>query len=210
MLLGATGLVGAVILKEALLESSIEIVIAPTRRALPLNHKLQNPVAKDLFDFSPHDDWWKVDAVICALGTTRKASRSDAAFQRVDRDLPLRFAQRTRAYGANAFVVISSIGANSRSSFLYTRTKGELEEELRLLRFPSLTILRSSLILGEHKEKRPGASVAAIALQTFAFALPRIWKPIAANALASVALNAVLNPLPGVNILRSTDMQTKV
>ena len=79
MLVGATGLVDCEVLSLALADPKVQQVVAPTRRALPAHAKLLNPVVD--FAALPEDaDWWAVDAVVCALGTTVKTAGSQAAF----------------------------------------------------------------------------------------------------------------------------------
>lgn len=155
LVLGATGLVGSHVLKLALADDRVDRVIAPTRRPLPAHTKLLNPIV-DLGKGLPEADWWTVDGVICAIGTTRKTAGSDEAFRAVDFDIPLAVAKKTRENGAGSFALNSSIGANATSRLLYTRTKGELENALRGLGFPSLTILRPGVLGGKRGEFRLG------------------------------------------------------
>jgi uncharacterized protein YbjT (DUF2867 family) len=67
------------------------------------------------------------DALICALGTTMAKARSQASFREVGYLLPLRFATTAKSSGADAFALLTAIGAAADSRFFYTRTKGELE-----------------------------------------------------------------------------------
>jgi uncharacterized protein YbjT (DUF2867 family) len=61
MLVGATGLVGGSVLRQALADCAVARVVAPTRRALDRHAKLENPVVD--FDALPPDaGWWSVDA----------------------------------------------------------------------------------------------------------------------------------------------------
>ena len=71
LLLGATGLVGSTALKQALAKDAISEVVAPTRRPLVPQNKLVNPVNLRLDELAPRVKSWNVDAVICALGTTK-------------------------------------------------------------------------------------------------------------------------------------------
>lgn len=69
LVLGATGLVGSHVLDLAIADGRIHEVIAPVRRPLPERPGLLAPRVD--FDSLPEDAaWWRVDAVICALGTT--------------------------------------------------------------------------------------------------------------------------------------------
>ena len=93
LILGATGLVGQSTLVQAVAHPAIIQVIAPTRMALPPGNKLANPVAERLELLLPEVPAWKVDAVICALGTTSSKAGSKEAFRQVDYVLPLAFAK---------------------------------------------------------------------------------------------------------------------
>ncbi len=136
---------------------------APTRRPLAAHAKLDNPLVD--FDRLPAEaDWWDVDGVICALGTTRAKAGSDQAFRVVDHDYPLEVARLARKHGASRFALNSSVGANARSKLLYPRTKGEVEEALKAMGFQSLTIVRPGLIGGDRDEFRLGEHVAAAVL----------------------------------------------
>src|SRR5215217_800251 len=154
MLVGATGLVGGSVLRQALGDTRVTRIVAPARRQLPPHPKLENPLVD--FERLPGDaPWWSVDGVICTLGTTIRKAGSQDAFRRVDHDYPLAVAQLARQHGARAFALNSATGADLRSRFFYNRVKGEVEEALRGVGFPSLTILRPALIGGNRDEVRP-------------------------------------------------------
>jgi hypothetical protein len=56
-----------------------------------------------------------------------------------------------RKHGAARFALTSSMGADMHSPFRYTRTKGELEDAVIRLGFPSLTIVRPGFLGGERR-----------------------------------------------------------
>src|SRR3990167_4611377 len=154
MLVGATGLVGQAVLQQALAAAAVAQVVAPTRKALAPHPKLLNPLVD--FERLPEDaDWWSVDGVVCALGTTIAKAGSQAAFFRVDHDHPLRVAQLARQRGARAYALNSALGADPASRVFYSRTKGELERDLQAIGYPSLTLVRPGLIGGQRQEARP-------------------------------------------------------
>ena len=93
LILGATGLVGRSALAQAVTHPAVTQVIAPTRRPLPRSSKLTNPVSDQLELLLPEVPTWGLDAVICALGTTKGKSGSNEAFRQVDYVLPLAFAR---------------------------------------------------------------------------------------------------------------------
>ena len=104
LLAGASGMVGREVLRQALADRRIDEVVAPARRPLSASAKLRNPQVD--FDKLPADAaWWRVDAVICTLGTTIREAGSHAAFRKVDLDYPLAVARHALAHGASAFVL---------------------------------------------------------------------------------------------------------
>jgi uncharacterized protein YbjT (DUF2867 family) len=200
LIAGATGLVGRIVLAKALDDPRIGHVIAPTRSALPTNPRLTNPIVD--YDALPQDaDWWRCDAVICALGTTRAKAGSDAAFVRVDHDYPLAVAQAARAQGAQAFALVSAIGADAGSRLLYNRTKGEVEASIAALDFPSYTIVRPGLIGGDRDEFRPAERVSEAILRVFGPVLPRGWRISPAENIASALIEAAVAAPPGRHVI---------
>lgn len=201
MLVGATGLVGGQVLQQLLDDARCDAVVAPTRRPLNVtNPVLHNPVVD--FERLPTDaDWWAVDAVICALGSTIRQAGSREAFARVDHDYPLQVATLAQAHGAHAFVLNSAMGADPASRFFYNRVKGRLEQDLRGLGYPSLTLVRPGLIGGERTERRPGEHLASVVLGALGPVLPRAWRISPAQTIAGEMLEAALAPRPGVQIV---------
>ncbi len=202
LLLGANGLVGSHVLDLALDDARITRIVAPTRRHFMDHPKLLNPVI-DLGQGLPEADWWAVDGVICAIGTTRAKAGSDEAFRAVDFDIPLAVARKTRENGASCFVLTSSIGANASSRLLYPRTKGELENALRDVGFTSLTILRPGVLGGDRNEFRLGERAALAVLGAVHALLPRRFRISPAAVVANALLEAALTAPPGERILEA-------
>lgn len=72
----------------------------------------------------------------------------------VDYSLVVKIAEVMKENGADQFVVISAMGANSSSKIFYNRVKGEMEEAVKRIGYQSVKILRPSLLLGHRKEFR--------------------------------------------------------
>ena len=83
LILGATGLVGRNALAQLLAQQAVTQVIAPTRRPLPTQDKLTNPVAPKLERLLAEMTNWQPDAFICATGTTINKAGSKEAFRSV-------------------------------------------------------------------------------------------------------------------------------
>src|SRR5260221_4584547 len=162
LLAGATGLVGRECLRLLARDEHVAEVRALVRRALPadsLGPRVRECRAE--FDrLDDHPEWFQVDKVFCALGTTIRQAGSQEAFRRVDYEYPLAIAKAARARGASHFLLVSALGANARSSVFYNRVKGELEDAVRALGYPSVTIARPSMLVGDRQEPRFGEELA--------------------------------------------------
>lgn len=194
-LLGSSGLVGAACLRELASRSEIAEIVCPVRapeRTEPLPKA--RIVQIDFADLKSAHACFKTDAVICCLGSTRKKAGSAKAREMIDLHLPLTAAAIARECGVRHFLVVSAMGANSKSWLPYNRAKGQLEDGLSMLGFESLTIARPSLLLGVRKEKRLGE---ALMQKLFTkVPVPAFWRPVAAESVAKALVESVLMP-PG-------------
>jgi uncharacterized protein YbjT (DUF2867 family) len=192
LILGASGLVGKNALSRSLSSPAIAHVIAPTRKPLPANGKLTNPLAEKLDSLLPDVSGWGIDAVICALGTTSKKAGSKEAFRHVDYDLPLAFAKQAHQSGAQTMALVSAIGASTSSSFEYARTKGEVERDMEAVGFRSLTIFRPSIIGGERGESRFAESLALNFANLLAPILPKKFHVNPASTIGAALVDTVI------------------
>lgn len=181
LLTGATGLVGAHLLRLLVADTRVDEIIAPTRRPLPPVNKVVNPVEADLTDvLRPLNV--AIDSVFCCLGTTRKEAGSKEAFLHVDYTLVVDTGLNGLRLGAKQMVAVSAHGANRHSPFFYNRVKGEMETALRHQGWPRLTLVRPSLLVGE----RLMAPLFGI--------LPGNWRSVSAQAVAECMLARAFQP----------------
>jgi uncharacterized protein YbjT (DUF2867 family) len=202
LLVGATGLVGRSVLQQALLDARVRRIVAPARRPLPSDPKLDSPLV-DFEQLNAGAPWWSADGVICTLGTTIRKAGSQAAFRKVDYEYPLAVARLTREHGARAFALTSAAGANPHSRLFYNRTKGEIEDAIRASGFPSLTIVRPALIGGNQAEFRTAEFVAMRVLRLIEPALPRRYRVVSNELIARTLLEAAIAAAPGEHIIES-------
>jgi uncharacterized protein YbjT (DUF2867 family) len=207
MIAGATGLVGRHALAQALADARVVQVVAPTRRALLPHPKLDNPLV-DFDDLPEQADWWRVDAVVCALGTTIRQAGSQEAFRRVDVDYVLAIARHARSAGARSFALNSSLGADPAARGFYLRCKGEAEQGVAVLGYPSLTLVRPSIIGGEREQRRPLEYLSMRVLRTIAPLVPKRYRVAEANVIAAALLQAALAPEPGCRTIESNALQS--
>ncbi|MEK8081127.1 oxidoreductase [Pseudomonas sp. XK-1] len=201
LLAGASGLTGEHLLDRLLSEPTVARVLAPSRRALAEHPHLDNPLG-ELLDLLPQLNG-PIDTAFCCLGTTLKQAGSQEAFRAVDHDLVLAFARRARELGARHLLVISALGADPASAVFYNRVKGEMEQALRAMDWPQLTIVRPSLLLGARQEFRLGERLAA----PFMRWLPGKYRGIKATVLARALWRLALEENNGIRVIESGQLR---
>ncbi len=209
LLAGATGLVGGYVLDHLLRSDNYERVLTLTRRPLQRTHPKHENRIVDFDRLEEHAPRIGADDVFCCLGTTMKQAGSREAFERVDLDYPTTLARLASAGGAKQFLLVSSMGADPRSLFFYSRVKGRTEERVSAFPFTSVFLFRPSLLLGERDERRPGEAAAERILKGLAPVLRgplgRL-KPIRAEAVARVMVRMADMGLPGVHVVESQEI----
>lgn len=164
LLAGASGLIGTGVMQAAPAHRAVRLV-ALTRREVPIPRgtKMEMMVA-DPAGWPEAIKAIAPEAVICALGTTRRKAGSEEAFRAVDHDLVVRLATAAKDAGASQFVLVSSVGADPLSKAFYLRVKGEAEAAVTKLKFRRLDILRPGLLRGARSgDRRPLERLAILA-----------------------------------------------
>ena len=204
--IGATGLVGKQLVSQLLENEHFGKVRIFVRRDSGLSHpKLEQLIV----DFADEKTWAKKltgDVLFSALGTTLKQAGSKAKQYEVDFTFNLNFAQKAKANSIENYVLVSSIGANSKSALFYTRIKGELDDTVANLGFENLTILRPSYLSGERDEKR---WMEELSLPVVGFVTKLILKkcrPISGETVAKAMINGVLKPHPEKTIWEADEV----
>jgi len=201
---GASGLVGGEVLARLVRSDAYSRVIVLTRRDLgrQVDHSKVRQVITGFDRLDAVRDQLGTDHVFCALGTTIRKAGSQARFREVDHDYPVRLAELALAQGARHFSVVSALGASRRSTFFYSRVKGEMEEALRGMKWPSLAIFRPSVIAGERAESRPLERLGERLLRL----APATWRPVAASDIATAMVALAIESPPGVTVVESSQI----
>ncbi|OUS09129.1 hypothetical protein A9Q96_00165 [Rhodobacterales bacterium 52_120_T64] len=150
---GATGLVGAKLIKA--LEAKGDPVIVLARRPIPDLSENTKWMETDFDDLVAGGSLPPCDHVYICLGTTMKKAGSKDAFWKVDFEYCIAVAKKAREAGATTLSLVSSVGANAESNNFYLHTKGTLEKAITALDFPTFNIYRPSFLLGNRTERRP-------------------------------------------------------
>ncbi|KAF7309491.1 hypothetical protein MIND_00319900 [Mycena indigotica] len=204
LLLGATGQVGSCILKELLASPYFSKVgefgrktTDPDKLAVGKEKLEQRTIDFENLDTSGLKDG-KWDVVFIALGTTAKAAGSAAAFEKIDREYVINAARAAQGDYPQRLIYVSSAGANSKSSFLYPRSKGLTENGLAKLGYDEVIVFRPALLAGVNRpDSRPAERIASV----FTSVLSHISSSVEINinTLAKSILKAgYLNKLPPV------------
>jgi uncharacterized protein YbjT (DUF2867 family) len=191
-----------------LADPHFETIATLTRRALPPEmvpadqaRRLEQRVV-DFDHLSDNAPAMRADAIICALGTTIEQAGSRQRFREVDFGYPLTIARLGLQEGATHFLLVSALGASSRSLIFYNRVKGELEDAVLALPYRSVSIVRPSLLVGNRAQPRRGEQV----VQRLAFLVPARYKPIPARAVAAALVRMAREDLPGQRTVESREL----
>jgi len=205
LIAGATGLVGSALLKLLIRDVSYSKIIVLVRRPLNFEH---SKVEQVIYDYeNPIQNLIKADLVFCCLGTTIKKAGSQSGFRKVDYEYPLQLGRYALANGVTTFAIITSAGADDKSSVFYSRVKGEVESELRKLNFESLLIFRPSLLLGSRDEFRVSEEWAKKIMNFLGFLIPKSYRGIHASKVAAAMAYFGLKSPKGVTVVPSGQMQ---
>ena len=190
LVLGSTGLVGRALVAQLRADHPEHTLILPTRSDLA----------------STLDPSIVPDVVMCCLGTTIKQAGSQQAFRDVDHHMVIRHAREMRQRGAQHVIVISAVGADASSAIFYSRVKGDMEQELATLGYPSVTILRPSLLLGKRTPTRPKEVALELLFRVVGPLIPRAWRGVTDTAVARTMIDAMHHPKPGVRVITNAEI----
>lgn len=209
-LIGATGLIGSHLLEILLQDPAFEKVTVLVRKPLlGLNHaKLE----KKLVDFNDADSLLlalnETDVIFCAVGTTQQKVKGDqAAYRKVDFDIPANTARFGKMNGCEKYVLVSALGAKKGSSNFYLNLKGEAEEAVIAAGMRSVHIMRPSILEGNRKEKRTGEKFGIFMAKALSFLLPSRLKLSPASMVAQAMANAAKTDTTGAKVYMNKDMK---
>ena len=147
---GATGMVGQGVLRECLLDPTVDDVLAVGRSVTGQAHpKLRELVHADFFDWSAHEAQLAgYDACLFCLGVTSLGMKEDA-YRHLTYDLTLSVANvLARLNPAMTFIYVTGQGTDSteQGRVMWARVKGRTENELLSLGFKAAYMFRPGAI----------------------------------------------------------------
>lgn len=159
ILLGASGLTGSYVLEKLINDSNYDEIIVFSRSSLDVEHSKLKVIECDLLNLEDQKDFFNADEVFVCIGTTNNKTPNKKLYREIDFGIPVTAAQLCRENKIDTIIVISSLGASSKSSVFYTKTKGEMEESILEMEIPNTYLLRPAIIMGRRKEKRVGETL---------------------------------------------------
>jgi uncharacterized protein YbjT (DUF2867 family) len=208
IIIGATGLVGNLILKEIMDDSDFSEVRIFVRKSTGIiNSKLKefvNPM-KDIASLSSEIQG---DIIFNALGTTIKQAGSQAEQQRIDRDLPIAFARFASENGVKIMINISSVGANIKGGF-YLKTKAEMENGTEKFFPGTIFHFRPGFLVGKRKDFRMAEKIAFVLMRAIDPVLSGSYKKyrsMPADKLAKAMVSLSKNHVGKPGVLHYTEI----
>ena len=204
---GGSGLIGKELVQKLISSDQYRLIYLLSRRKGEFTHE---KIRELIIDFEKIDQLTfdePVDDIFCTLGTTMKQAGSRDNFKKVDFGYVVALANLGKQAGASKFLVISAMGADSKSAIFYNKVKGMTEEALINIGFKQLVIFRPSLLLGKRPEARFAERLSGVFMKTFNFLIPDNYKAIRAEKVAEGMLKMAINSTEAVSIVKSGDMQ---
>ncbi len=206
LVIGATGAVGKDLVGQLLKDDSFDRVDVFVRREVKVP---SSKLVLHVVDFDHPETWSELltgDVLFSCLGTTIKAAGSQEAQWKVDYTYQYEAAKAARANGVGKLVLVSSVGASSKSMIFYSRMKGQLDEDVQKLGFQGCFILRPPSLIRKGSD-RFGEKAGVALLKCFnAIGLMRSWKPMPTEEVAAAMIRLAKSDRTGVNIIASQDI----
>ena len=203
IVIGATGLVGNLILKEVLNDNDFSEVRIFVRRPTGIVDPKLKEIVNPMKDISALSSEIQGDVLFNALGTTIKNAGSKAEQQRIDRDLPVNFAKIASGNGVKTMLNVSSVGANMKGGF-YLKTKAEMENGTEKF-FPGAVFhFRPGFLVGNRKEIRVAEKIAFGVMKVIDPVLAgssKKYRSMPADKLAKAMVSLSKNPAGKPNVL---------
>ena len=206
LVIGATGAVGKDLVGQLLKDDSFDRVDVFVRREVKVP---SSKLVLHVVDFDHPETWSELltgDVLFSCLGTTIKAAGSQEAQWKVDYTYQYEAAKVARENGVLKYVLVSSIGASSKSKIFYSRMKGALEDAVKGLGFPGCFILQPPSLVRKGSDRFGEKAGVAVLKALNAIGLMRSWKPMPTEEVAAAMILLAKSDRTGVNIIASQDI----
>ncbi len=210
VIFGATGLIGRQLLRLIIDSDEYNQVTIVVRTPFKFQHSKLIQLTGDLSTVEQLKEQLKADVYFCSLGTTRNKTPDLEEYYKIDHDYPLKAAQIAKELGVSQYHLVSALGANAESRIFYSRTKGEVENDIIAEQLSATYIYRPSLLVGKRKEARLAEKMAEVLMKIInplLFGKAKNWRSIKATQVAYRMYQNSLKPKAGVHIILSEDIK---
>jgi uncharacterized protein YbjT (DUF2867 family) len=205
-IIGGSGLVGEQLVSQLLDHSEFEKVRSFVRRPSGIVHPKLEEIR---IDFDRTESWRQLvqgDVLFSTLGTTIKTAKTKENQYRVDFTFQYEFAKAASENGVYSYVLVSSMGADPKSSVFYSRMKGELEEAVAKFPFRKLIIFRPSILDGDRKEKRSGEKIGLVISRFLTKFMLKKYRPTPVNILAAKMIQLSVDSIDGFRLVEGAEI----
>ena len=207
IVIGATGAVGKELVRALLDDARYTEVAVFVRRDPGVTHP---KLTAHVINFEQPDTWRALvtgDVLFSALGTSLKQAGSKEAQRRIDYDYQHMFAEAAHANGVAHLVLLSSLGADSRSSIFYLRLKGELDDAVQRLGFDTVHIVRPPSLIRPEAKRLGETAVVKILQGLNAVGIAKNLAPMSVDTVARCMMEIGTENRGGVQIITGQDIR---
>ena len=207
IVIGATGAVGKELVRALLNDARYTEVAVFVRRDPGVTHP---KLTAHVINFEQPDTWRALvtgDVLFSALGTSLKQAGSKEAQRRIDYDYQYMFAEAAHANGVPHLVLLSSLGADSRSSIFYLRLKGELDDAVQRLGFDTVHIVRPPSLIRPEAKRLGETAVVKILQGLNAVGIAKNLAPMSVDTVARCMMEIGTENHGGVQIIAGQDIR---
>ena len=207
IVIGATGAVGKKLVRALLDDARYTEVAVFVRRAPGVTH---SKLTAHVINFEQPDTWRALvtgDVLFSALGTSLKQAGSKEAQRRIDYDYQHMFAEAAHANGVPHLVLLSSLGADSRSSIFYLRLKGELDDAVQRLGFDTVHIVRPPSLIRPEAKRLGETAVVKILQGLNAVGIAKNLAPMSVDTVARCMMEIGTENRGGVQIITGQNIR---
>jgi len=195
LVIGATGATGRELVQLLLKDDDFSQVSIFVRTAPNIKHKKLKTHVIDFKELEKNKDKIKGDILFSALGTTKKDAGGKDQQYEIDYTYQYEFAKIAAENGVANYSLVSSVGANSKSSFFYPKIKGALEEAVKKLNFKKIDIFQPPMLIRQPDLIREGEKSGIKILNRLnKIGILKSQKPLAVVSLAEKMLIIAKTP----------------
>ena len=207
---GATGLIGSKLLTILLNQPEYAEVVILVRRSTGIQHP---KLTELVIDYDQLDDYVAQingHAIFSCLCTTKSKSPDKSIYRKIDHDYPVKLAQLGLKNGVKQYHLVSSIGADAKSSTFYLKLKGETDEDVAKVGLKTVHIYQPSFITGDRKEYRPTERIVTFVMKLINplfFGSLKKYRSIPAQTIAMAMFKESINNDEGIFIHPSDNIK---